>query len=492
LAPTTGLPLCHAGAVAPNPTARRGPRAPPIGPNDVIPIDSSSPHPPPMLEYVRYERLVIDAGRDKTFALEFHPRLTVVTGVGRAEREALMSELVGTLSNSRAGGHLEVTDDRGRHLAVFRPHGGRHLVVDIDAGTDVSAAYRTPEGAVDLLAVEGLDQQSAKRKMRVTAQDLNTRTQSAELIRRLAGCDQGLIWKIAERLHTTEAKLNKMAEEAGTAPEDLELVDSVERRHQEFEAAQARHERVRKLTFYLAALAALATIPLVYFLGPVFAAFGVVSAVVILAISLLMWRKLATARKAEEDALERAGASSYLGFHLQRVNTLLSSDQSRRDLMNASEAHREAVEAWQRMAGDVPVAWALDHRDDIVSAARVRVRTENPSADATSDDLGTVLAEELVVRLAEARRLGASGESFPLVLDDPFVQFDSSMKPALLELLVEASHRQQVILLTEDPDVAAWARLEAITGVLSVVEPSAPAAPAPQAESLPDPTRLVI
>jgi hypothetical protein len=54
--------------------------------------------------------------------------------------------------------------------------------------------------------------------MRVTASDLNTRTQSAELIRRLAACDQGLIWKIAERLHTTEAKLNKMAEEAGTAP----------------------------------------------------------------------------------------------------------------------------------------------------------------------------------------------------------------------------------------------------------------------------------
>ena len=147
-----------------------------------------------MLYSVRYERLVIDAGQDKTFALDFHPRLTVVTGVGRNEREALMSELVGTLSSTRAGGHLEITDDRGRHLAVFRPHSGRHLVVDIDSGTDISSQFRTADGTIDLLAVEGLDQATAKRQMRVTAQDLTTRTQGAELIRRLSGCDQGLIW----------------------------------------------------------------------------------------------------------------------------------------------------------------------------------------------------------------------------------------------------------------------------------------------------------
>lgn len=445
-----------------------------------------------MMYSVRYERLVIDAGDDKTFALDFHPRLTVVTGVGQAERDGLMSELVGTLSNSRAGGHLEITDDRGRHLAVFRPHGARHLVVDIDAGTDVSATFRTPEGSIDLLAVEGLDQQTAKRRMRVTAQDLTTRTKSAELIRRLAACDQGLIWKIAERLQSTESKLHKMAEAAGTAPEDLELVDSIERRHQEYEAAQARHERVRRITFYLAVVSAVSAVPLTYFIGPAFGAIGLVPAVVILGISLIMLRKLTKARKAEEAALSQAGAESYLGFHLQRVNSLLSGDQSRRELMDAAENHRDAVDAWQRMAGDVPVNWAIDHREDIVSAARVRVRAENPAGENPTEDLGSVLAEELVVRLADARRLGSTGESFPLVLDDPFIDFDSSVKPALLELLVESSHRQQVVLLTDDPDVAAWARLEAITGALSVVEPSGTEAKTDRPAALPESSRLVI
>lgn len=445
-----------------------------------------------MMYSVRYERLVIDAGQDQTFALDFHPRLTVVTGVGRAERDGLMSELVGVLSGSRSGGHLEVTDDRGRHLAVFRPQGGRHLVVDIEAGADISSSYRTAEGTIDLLATEGLDQQSAKRRMRVSAQDLTTRTQSAELIRRLAACDQGLIWKIAERLQTAEAKLNKLAEDSGTAPEDVELVDSIERRHQEYEAAQERHEKIRKITFYLAAASTIAAIPLTWFFDLTYGLLAIGPAVLILAFSIFMWRKMERARKAEEEALEQAGASSYLGFHLQRVNTLLSGDQSRRELMDAAEAHREAVDSWRRMAGDVPVDWAIDHREDIMSAARVRVRAESTVED-EAEDLGAVLAEELVVRLAEARRLGSSGESFPLVLDDPFIDFDSSVKPALLEMLVEASHRQQVVLLTEDQDVAAWARLEAITGALSVVEPADGESATPERKAIPEtPKRLVI
>lgn len=436
--------------------------------------------------------MVIDGGQDKNFALDFHPRLTVVTGVGRLEREGLMSELVGTLSNTRAGGHLEVTDDRGRHLAVFRPHGARHLVVDIDAGSDVSAHFRAADGTIDLLAVEGLDQATAKRRMRVTASDLTTRTQSAELIRRLAACDQGLVWKIAERLQATESTLDRMAGEAGTAPEDLEMVDSIERRHQRFEAAQAKHEKVRKVTFYLAVLCALAAVPATYLLGLAGTVGAIVPAVLILATSLLFWRRFESAKAAEQEALEAAGATSYLGFHLQRVNSLLSGDQSRRELMAAAEDHREALGAWRKQAGDVPVTWALEHRDDIVSAARVRVRADAHTGEGAREDLGSVLAEELVVRLAEARRLGQTGESFPLVLDDPFVDFDSSVKPALLELLVESSHRQQVVLLTEDPDVAAWARLEAITGALSVVEPSSANVEIKAQPPQPEPSRLVL
>ena len=58
------------------------------------------------------------------------------------------------------------------------------------------------------------------------------------------------------------------------------------------------------------------------------------------------------------------------------------------------------------------------------------------------------------------------------------VDVDPAIKPDLLELLTKASNNQQVIYLTEDPDVAAWARVEALTGQLSIVEPVADKPPA--------------
>src|SRR5688572_15256339 len=78
---------------------------------------------------MRVERLVVEAG-DNTFTLDLHPRLTVVAGMGRIERESLVGELLGALSGHRTGLHLEVEERSGRHLAVFRPTVGRQRIVD--------------------------------------------------------------------------------------------------------------------------------------------------------------------------------------------------------------------------------------------------------------------------------------------------------------------------------------------------------------------------
>ena len=69
---------------------------------------------------VRYERLILEAGPNAV-TVRFHPRLTVIAGVGRAEREGLVGECLGALAGGRSGAHLEVVDDGGRRLAVIRP-----------------------------------------------------------------------------------------------------------------------------------------------------------------------------------------------------------------------------------------------------------------------------------------------------------------------------------------------------------------------------------
>ena len=76
-------------------------------------------------------------------------------------------------------------------------------------------------------------------------------------------------------------------------------------------------------------------------------------------------------------------------------------------------------------------------------------------------------------RLEQLRSSAAGGESLPMVLDDSFREIAREDRPALLELLVERSREQQIIFLTDDEEIATWAKLEALAGDMAVVEPIA-------------------
>ena len=110
---------------------------------------------------MRLERLVIEADQN-TFALDLHPRLTVIGGVGRLEREGLVNELVGALAGGRQGVHLELQADNGSRFAIFRPSGARHRIVEIDSRLDVTDPFADEDGMVHLLARPRLDTRSAK------------------------------------------------------------------------------------------------------------------------------------------------------------------------------------------------------------------------------------------------------------------------------------------------------------------------------------------
>lgn len=425
---------------------------------------------------MHFERLVIEAG-ENTFTLDLHARLTVIAGVGRLEREGLVSELVGALGPSRAGVHLEIIEGTGRHLAVFRPYGGRHRVVDIDRGLDVSTDFVAADGTIDLLARAGFDLRSAKRYLRLTAADLTASSQGDLNVRALAAVDQQTLWAAARKVRELDDILQHEADATGSSPEDAEIVERIEERHDEFLTAQARFERTRRLSFFTAAFAILAAVPMAMLestqLSMMFIAYAAIATI----LSFLQWRGAESTAKAEEDALAEAGAASYLGFHLQRVNGLVNSDQGRRRLVRAAEGYREAMAEWQALAGDVPVEWAIEHAEQIMGAAR---RT-NPQLgfqpiSAVNPDLTSAMAQALVTRLTQLRAVGPTRESFPLVLDDPLVDLAGAAKAPLLELISKASVDQQIIFLTQDEDVAAWARIEAMTGGLAIFEPSAPVA----------------
>lgn len=428
---------------------------------------------------MRVERLVIEAGCD-TFTLDLHPRLTVVAGMGRVERQSLLAELTGALGGSRPGVHVEVQESSGRHLAVFRPTKGRPRVVDVDAARDVTSELSGPDGRCDLLARVGLDPTRARRLMRFGPEDLVTDSERDRAVQELAGLDQRRLWAAATALQTAEGDLTHEAELLGSAPEDAALIEAVEARHQAVERAAARLDGTRRRTFVVAAAAGGLTLPSVLLAGAAGLAFVPVAVAAVVA-SLMARMRLGRAVRAEADALAETGATTYLGFQLQRVNSLLGDDAGRQVVMDVAEARREALAAWRQIAGDIPVDWALEQREEIQAAARLRREVDalgsiGSTPPGISREHTDELAHAIVTRLAATRTQG--GEGVPLLLDDPFTAVDPSVKPILLELLGRSSGEPQIVLLTEDEDVASWARLEALTGEVAIIEPrTTPAVP---------------
>ncbi|MCB1256649.1 MAG: hypothetical protein KDB26_06055 [Microthrixaceae bacterium] len=423
---------------------------------------------------MQFERLVIESG-DNSIAFDLHPRLTVISGLSQMERDGLINEFIGAMGNSRAGVHLELMADSGGRFAVFRPNGADHRVIDVENRVDVTSQFKDDTGSINLLVRAGLDTRTARRAMRFTAQDLTEATERDKLIQALARMDQNQLWVAAEALRSAERRLEEEAEATGSSVEDAAVIERIETHHAEFERTQAQSEAVRRGTFLISGFAALLSVPLARITSALAAVpFGLIAILSVL-VSIVYWRRMETARKREEEALADAGAQSYLGFHLQRVNSLLSSDANRRRLIRAAEEQREAAQRWSALAGDIDFEWAFENQAEITRMAKLRTTVQPGAAlegDTSHVDDTAAIAHAVVSRLSDLRNLGTSGESFPALLDDPFVNIEQSMIPALLEVMVRSSADQQIVLLTESATVSSWAHVEAMTGAVGLIEPT--------------------
>ncbi|HNB94531.1 MAG TPA: hypothetical protein PLX07_06090 [Microthrixaceae bacterium] len=423
---------------------------------------------------MQFERLVIESGASSV-SFDLHPRLTVIAGMSQMERDGLINEFVGALGNSRSGIHLELVAGNGNRFAVFRPSGAPHRVIDVDHRTDVTQQFSDATGSIDLLSRAGLDVRTARKVMRFGSQDLAETTERGAYIQQLARIEQNELWSAAEALVIADRRMEEEADAVGSSVEDAEVIERIEQRHEQFERTQVDNEKVRRMTFLAAGFAALLAVPAAALIGT----FAVIPlglvALAAVAVSIVYWQRMEKARTAEEAALADAGAQSYLGFHLQRVNSLLGSDQGRQRLIRAAEEHRQAAQRWHALAGEVDVNWAVANRAEITGAARLRANVQPflTPEDPSSGDRTAAAAHAVLGRLEQLRSLGPGWESFPALLDEPFQGLDSGTLPAMLELLVRSSEHQQIILLSESATVSEWARVEAMTGAIGVIEPSA-------------------
>ncbi|HEX2576295.1 MAG TPA: hypothetical protein VHK88_08085, partial [Aquihabitans sp.] len=400
---------------------------------------------------MRFTRMVIEDER-KTVSLGLHPRLTVVASVDERVRAGLTQELIGGLGSNRSGVHLELVDDAGRHLAVFRPTGGSHRVIAIDDGTDVSDEFRAPDGRIDLLGHHGIDARRARALLHLDRSKLEADTQRDEIVNRLAELDQTELWSCAACVRITDDELQALNEGIDVSSEDAELVARVERRHQSLEAAVEQHLRLRRHTAIVSAASLTAALP-VNFVNPAAAVPILAIGLVTILLTFLYRARVEAAQRSERSALADAGAEDYFSYVVARVDGMFTGTEQRRRLVAVAEDHRNAAVRWTRLAGDVSVEWALEHHDDIEATARLRRQlrslTQVSSTAPELDEETADVAHAVVAHLTRLRSIGADGESFPLILDDPFVDVPPSTRLSLLELLARSSGSPQVILLTD-------------------------------------------
>jgi len=425
---------------------------------------------------MRFERLTLVQGRH-ALTLGFHPCLTVVAGVGPEEREGLTGELLGALAGTRRGATLELVDDSGQQFSIHRGEAAKDdQIIDRDSGAAIGQQFAVG-GRFDVLATMGLTAAEARNRARLSASDLGDHDQA--VISRLANQDQHQLWSAAERLLVCNVRVDVESQppDEATGQIDAEVVGHVEESHNAYVAATRRARSATRIG------SGIICVGLAAVLAIFFATRGSVAlaplAVVVMAGLFMMGRhhEMRMAEMAEWDALAMAGISSY--DQLSRIIDGGHADRIRRKrLAEALDEQADIAERWRSMAGDVPVKWALEHKVRVLAAAEQMADADDTERlwPARPTPVGQAeIAERLVVRLAQLRHVGGGGESFPLILDEPLADVDTSVKQWVLEMIGRSAGSPQVVYLTADEDVAAWARMEAIAGHVAIVEPASAA-----------------
>jgi hypothetical protein len=108
---------------------------------------------------------------------------------------------------------------------------------------------------------------------------------------------------------------------------------------------------------------------------------------------------------------------------------------------------------------------AMERRVASLEAAHQSGPTESTVAELAD------VHQYLLAHLTKAGHAGPFDESVPVVLDDAFLHIAAERKWELLDMLRRLGEKTQLLYLTDDPFVAAWARRRAAAGLITLLEP---------------------
>lgn len=139
--------------------------------------------------------------------------------------------------------------------------------------------------------------------------------------------------------------------------------------------------------------------------------------------------------------------------------------RARADRLAAEATAGEAAyAAWEALLPGLGVAWAVEHAAEVAACAEAARR----SGALAAVDEGELRAQAVVATVAE---LLAQPADRPQLVTLPVPGLGQAESELLLDLLADVLRGRQVLVVTDSPRVAAWARLESLTGQAALVEP---------------------
>ena len=182
-------------------------------------------------------------------------------------------------------------------------------------------------------------------------------------------------------------------------------------------------------------------------------------------------RSRARSRSEIEDDLQRLQAESR---RLRRPEwaTVQPSEADGPDVEEL-EARKATLQAELRSVKEEPVDYErlLDRRDAMerrIAALESQLDAESP--ESTIAQVADV-QQYLVSHLTKAGHCGPDDESVPVLIDEAFLRIAPERKWELLDMLRRLGERTQLIYLTDDAFVSAWARRRASAGLITLLEP---------------------
>jgi uncharacterized protein YhaN len=152
-------------------------------------------------------------------------------------------------------------------------------------------------------------------------------------------------------------------------------------------------------------------------------------------------------------------------------STVTSAEAEAPDIGELEERHEKLLVALAAVREEEVDVVRLTDRHAALERRVVALEARHGGHDANGDP-GAVadIQQHLLGRLTKAAQAGAHADAVPALLDEVFLRVPAERKWDLLDVLYRLSERHQLIYLTDDPFVAAWAQ-QCATDTITLLAP---------------------